>query len=128
MQTSDRSRIIRSLALAAAVLLVGGAALGSQAINNATHRSDADQPPTASADMNGDGQVSDVSETEEASESPEASPEEDEDASPDEDANETEADDETAAEDEAETESESESETAEPSESPDDVGDDAHDD
>ena len=75
MQTSDRSRIARSLGLAvAALLLVGGAVFGSNALIGGSRTSDATQP-SASADVN-DREGQDASESPDTSESPEASADE----------------------------------------------------
>ena len=120
MQTSDRFRIFRSLGLAvAALLLVGGAVFGSNAL---TGDKPDDNQPSASADLNDDdGQ--DGSESPEASKSPEASAEElDEDLD-------VEVSDDDGSESpeasESETELDDESESPEASASPDDHGDDS---
>jgi nucleosome binding factor SPN SPT16 subunit len=116
MQTSDRLRMFRSLGLAmAALLLVGGAVLGSQAISGSRH-DDGIFTPGASAEVGGDDQGEDATSSEDASESPEASPEANEDAN--DDASESpEADEEEASPDA------SDSEVEDASASPDDHGD-----
>ena len=114
MQTPDRLRIFRSLGLAgAALLLVGGAVFGSNALTG--HRSD-DGQPAASTGLNlenGQG----ASESPDVSESPEASAAE----SAGEDLNDAESPEASAAE----SELEHQSEAANPSASPDDNGGDS---
>lgn len=130
MQTTDRLRMFRSLGLAiAALLLIGGVVVGSQALSGQRH-DDAAASPGASAEVRGDEHDEDATASEDASESPEASPEENEDIN-DDDARESPE----ASEDEAESEAEDASGSADPSESPDDDGsnsgpggDDSHDD
>lgn len=73
MQTTDRTRIFRSLGLAlVALLLVGGAVFANNAITGGKHDTN-NSGPSASAEASGDHGVNDVSKSPEASESPEAS-------------------------------------------------------
>ncbi len=121
MQSNDRLKMFRSLGLAiAALLLVGGAVFGSQAISGQNHRPDANETPGASADESGDVQNGDASNNEDPSESPEASPDQnvnenvnDQNGSPEE----------SSAEHAAQSPEPSESENASPDQQAGDSGD-----
>ncbi len=88
MHTSDRLRTFRSLGLAiAALLLVGGAVFGSQAINGTEHKPDLDGPASATADEQGNVENHDAQESQDPTESPEASPDQKVDEAPGENVN-----------------------------------------
>lgn len=97
MQTTDRARLFRSAGMAvAALLLVGGAVFGSQAVLSGGSDSLADDEQSQSFDASESPEASDeqgeneqIENAQDASESPEASDEQSEDAAEDaaEDAN-----------------------------------------